>query len=129
MTFYAVLAVALLFGALLPWAMMMGLLSTIALLWAVRVEGNPPRTIAADIKRESEATSLDRQAYGRTGTGTVATNPIGVSFAGGTVTTMTATPDPGSPLIGWTGAARAPRAPVLFWYSLQKVKYGEDPSC
>ena len=54
---------------------------------------------------------------------------IGMSFAAGTVVTMAATPDPASPLISWTGAARAPRAPVLFWYSLQKVEYGEDPGC
>jgi len=129
MTFYAVLTMALLLGALLPWAMMMGLLCTIALLWAMRVEDNPPQTIGADIKRESDATALDRQPYGRTGKGTVATNPIGMSFAAGTVVTMAASPDPGSPLIGWTGAARAPRSPVLFWYSLQKVQYGEDPGC
>ena len=129
MTFYAVLTIALLLGALLPWAMMMGVLVTIALLWAMRAEGNPPQTIAADIERESVATALDRQPYGRTGKGTVATNPIGMSFAAGTVVTMAATPDWGSPLIGWTAAARAPRAPVVFWYSLQKVKYGEDPGC
>ena len=128
MTFYAVLTIALLLGALLPWAMMMGVLVTIALLWAMRVEGNP-QTIAADIERESVATALDRQPYGRTGKGTVATNPIGMSFAAGTVVTMAATPDPASPLISWTGAARAPRAPVLFWYSLQKAKYGENPGC
>lgn len=38
------------------------------------------------------------------GKGTVATNPAGTSFSPGTVVTLTATPNPGEPWLGWTGA-------------------------
>jgi hypothetical protein len=40
-----------------------------------------------------------------TGKGTVTTSPAGTSFAAGTVVTLTATPDVGSPWIGWSGDA------------------------
>lgn len=39
------------------------------------------------------------------GKGTVTTSPAGTSFAPGTVVTLTATPDAGSPWIGWSGDA------------------------
>jgi hypothetical protein len=48
--------------------------------------------------------STFKLTVGKTGKGTVTTNPTGVSFASGTVVTLTATPDPGSPWIGWAGA-------------------------
>ncbi len=38
------------------------------------------------------------------GKGSVATSPVGTSFAPGTVVTLTATPAAGSPWIGWSGA-------------------------
>jgi len=41
---------------------------------------------------------------GKTGKGTVTTNPAGTTFAAGTVVTLTATPDVGSPWIGWSGS-------------------------
>ncbi|MDB6038386.1 MAG: uncharacterized protein JWM99_2227, partial [Verrucomicrobiales bacterium] len=37
------------------------------------------------------------------GKGTVTTNPAGTIFAAGTAVTLTATPDAGSPWIGWSG--------------------------
>jgi hypothetical protein len=40
----------------------------------------------------------------RNGKGTVTTNPAGTSFASGKVVTLTATPDPGAPWNGWSGA-------------------------
>ena len=40
----------------------------------------------------------------KNGKGTVTTNPSAASYAPGTVVTLTATPDPGSPWIGWAGA-------------------------
>jgi hypothetical protein len=41
---------------------------------------------------------------GKTGKGTVTMSPAGPTFAAGTVVTLTATPDAGSPWIGWTGS-------------------------
>ena len=40
----------------------------------------------------------------KTGKGTVTTSPVGTTFAAGTVVTLTATPDAGSPWIGWSGS-------------------------
>ena len=40
----------------------------------------------------------------KTGKGTVTANPNAASYASGTVVTLTATPDPGSPWVGWGGA-------------------------
>lgn len=40
----------------------------------------------------------------KTGKGTVTASPSAASYAAGTVVTLTATPDPGSPWIGWGGA-------------------------
>jgi hypothetical protein len=40
----------------------------------------------------------------KNGKGTVTANPSAASYAVGTVVTLAATPDPGSPWIGWAGA-------------------------
>jgi hypothetical protein len=40
----------------------------------------------------------------KTGKGTVTVSPSAASYAAGTAVTLTATPDPGSPWIGWAGA-------------------------
>jgi hypothetical protein len=40
----------------------------------------------------------------KNGKGTVTANPAAASYTSGTVVTLTATPDPGSPWIGWAGA-------------------------
>ena len=40
----------------------------------------------------------------KNGKGSVTTNPAATSFASGTVVTLTATPDPGAPWVGWSGA-------------------------
>jgi hypothetical protein len=40
----------------------------------------------------------------KNGKGTVASSPAAASYAAGTVVTLTATPDPGSPWVGWGGA-------------------------
>jgi hypothetical protein len=40
----------------------------------------------------------------KNGKGTVTANPNAATYASGTVVTLTATPDPGSPWIGWGGA-------------------------
>jgi DNA-binding beta-propeller fold protein YncE len=40
----------------------------------------------------------------KNGKGSVTTNPSAASYARGTVVSLTATPDPGSPWIGWAGA-------------------------
>ena len=40
----------------------------------------------------------------KTGKGTVTASPAAASYAAGTVVTLTATPDPGAPWIGWGGA-------------------------
>ena len=40
----------------------------------------------------------------KNGKGTVTVSPSAASYAAGTVVTVTATPDPGSPWLGWTGA-------------------------
>jgi hypothetical protein len=43
-------------------------------------------------------------SIGKTGKGTVTANPSAASYVAGTVVTLTATPDPGAPWIGWAGA-------------------------
>ncbi|KAB2663474.1 MAG: hypothetical protein DVB31_10750 [Verrucomicrobia bacterium] len=48
--------------------------------------------------------STYKLSVSKTGKGTVTTNPAGTSFAPGTVVTLTATPDAGSPWIGWSGS-------------------------
>ncbi len=40
----------------------------------------------------------------KTGKGTVTANPAAATYASGTVVVLTATPDPGSPWVGWLGA-------------------------
>lgn len=40
----------------------------------------------------------------KNGKGTVTVSPVAASYAAGTVVTLTATPDPGSPWVGWGGA-------------------------
>ena len=40
----------------------------------------------------------------KNGKGSVTTNPATTSFAAGAVVTLTATPDPGAPWVGWSGA-------------------------
>ena len=40
----------------------------------------------------------------KTGKGTVTANPNAATYASGTVVVLTATPDPGSPWVGWAGA-------------------------
>jgi hypothetical protein len=40
----------------------------------------------------------------KSGKGTVTSSPSAASYAPGTVVTLTATPDPGSPWVGWAGA-------------------------
>ena len=41
---------------------------------------------------------------GKTGKGTITANPNAATYASGTVVVLTATPDPGSPWVGWAGA-------------------------
>ncbi len=41
---------------------------------------------------------------GKTGKGTITSSPVGTTFAAGTVVTLTAVPDAGSPWIGWSGS-------------------------
>jgi hypothetical protein len=43
-------------------------------------------------------------AVSKTGKGTITMSPSGTTFTAGTVVTLTATPDVGSPWIGWTGS-------------------------
>jgi hypothetical protein len=50
------------------------------------------------------ATTTYKLTITKTGKGTVTANPTAASYAPGTVVTLTATPDPGSPWIGWGGA-------------------------
>jgi hypothetical protein len=50
------------------------------------------------------ATSSFKISISKNGKGTVTTNPVATSFPSGTVVTLTATPDPGQPWIGWGGA-------------------------
>lgn len=49
-------------------------------------------------------TTTYKLAISTPGKGTVTTNPAGVTFASGTVVTLTAKPDPGAPWRGWSGA-------------------------
>ena len=72
-------------------------------------------TIAVTVRTSGAATggggggggstsSTFKLTVSKTGKGTVTTNPAAASFAAGTVVTLTATPDAGSPWIGWAGA-------------------------
>lgn len=49
-------------------------------------------------------TSSYKLSVSKTGKGTVTTSPVAASYAAGTVVTLTATPDVGSPWIGWSGS-------------------------
>lgn len=51
----------------------------------------------------STATSY-KLSTSKTGKGTITQSPAGTTFAAGTVVTLTATPDAGSPWIGWSGS-------------------------
>ena len=59
-------------------------------------------TISASFKADTTKYALTINRSG-SGTGTVSNNPSGSSFARGTVVTLTATPDPGSSFMGWSG--------------------------
>ncbi len=48
--------------------------------------------------------STYKLTVGKTGKGTVTVSPVAATYAPGTVVTLTATPDVGSPWIGWTGS-------------------------
>ena len=48
--------------------------------------------------------STYKLTVGKTGKGTVTTSPAAATYAAGTVVTLTATPDAGSPWIGWSGS-------------------------
>jgi len=50
------------------------------------------------------STTTYKLTISKNGKGTVTANPTAASYAPGTVVTLTATPDPGSPWIGWGGA-------------------------
>jgi DNA-binding beta-propeller fold protein YncE len=49
-------------------------------------------------------TTTFKISVSKNGKGTVTTSPTGTSFPIGTVVTLTATPDPGQPWVGWGGA-------------------------
>ena len=59
-------------------------------------------TISASFKADTTKYTLTINRSG-SGTGTVSNNPSGLSFARGTVVTLTATPDAGSSFVGWSG--------------------------
>lgn len=50
------------------------------------------------------ATGPFKIVISKNGKGTVTANPNAATYASGTVVTLTATPDPGSPWVGWQGA-------------------------
>ena len=50
------------------------------------------------------ATGPFKLTTSKTGKGTVTANPAAATYASGTVVTLTAVPDPGSPWVGWAGA-------------------------
>lgn len=49
-------------------------------------------------------TTTYKLGVSKTGKGTVTQTPLAASYAPGTVVTLTATPDAGSPWVGWTGS-------------------------
>lgn len=49
-------------------------------------------------------TTTYKLSTSKNGKGTITTSPAAASYAPGTVVTLTATPDPGAPWVGWSGA-------------------------
>ncbi|HXB69622.1 MAG TPA: hypothetical protein VNY05_15330 [Candidatus Acidoferrales bacterium] len=68
--------------------------------------GNPGNCSQAtvSISLKVNTTTTFKISISKNGKGTVTANPAGSSFAVGTVVTLTATPDPGQPWVGWGGA-------------------------
>jgi hypothetical protein len=68
--------------------------------------GNPTNCshAAVTINLTVNKTTTFKISIGKNGKGTVTTSPTGTSFLIGTVVTLTATPDPGQPWVGWGGA-------------------------
>ncbi len=52
----------------------------------------------------STSTTTYKISISKNGKGTVTSSPSAASYAAGTKVTLTATPDPGSPWVGWAGA-------------------------
>lgn len=61
-------------------------------------------TATVDLSGSGGTTTTFKLTVKTNGNGTVTSNPAGQSFASGTAVTLTATPKPGSPWVGWSGA-------------------------
>lgn len=79
--------------------------ATVAVSVKTGVGGNSSSTGTGGTTTTTAPKSSYKIATSTNGKGTIKMSPTGPSFAAGTVVTLTATPDAGSPWIGWSGDA------------------------